>query len=368
MTKAAGQAFEAVYNSGTTGLVGTVAVRIDDNQGNIVLPPQTTDIIELGPSGVYSADLTAPLTPGTYTILWSDDGTFAPDTGGIEALHVISTDAVAPLPPLAVDGSGGLCSLWTAPDLVAACCQGLDDLEDPRLETVMQAASEILYGLSGQKFPGECETTIRPCVGSCTCWSFIREGDYYWHALAGYWRRGGHYNGCQPVSAITLPGAPIREIVEVKIDGDPIDPTEYMLYRPNQLVRTRDAQARRRIWPGCQILDMDDTEPGTFSVTYGFGAGPPAAGIEAAGALACELWKDCTGQECALPEGTTKIVRQGITIEVNALAAHLLTGSTGIVAIDAFLAAFGADKKEEVSTVWSPDLAYPERPGFMGGS
>jgi len=370
LTKAAGQAYEAVYDSGTTGLVGTVSVRVDDNQGATVFGPSTADIIELGSSGVYSADLVAPATPGDYTILWSDDGTFDPDTGGIERLTVTSTDAVTPLPPLNEDGSGGLCSAWTTADLVMACCDGLEDPDDPRLEAAIQAASEILFGLSGSMFPGECETTIRPCPGSCSCWSFIREGDYYWYGLAGYWRRGGAYVGCRPVSAITLPGAPIRGITEVLIDGTALDPAGYMLYQPNQLVRMRDAASpgTRNLWPGCQILDLPDTEPGTFAVTYTFGASPPASGIDAASALACQIWRSCSGLECELPEGVTRLERQGVTIEVSALSAALRAGATGILAIDSFLARHGGGEQQGVSTVWSPDIGYPERPGPAGGS
>lgn len=369
MTKGAGQAFEAVYDAGETGLAGTVAVRIDDNEGNTVVPATTAGIIELGTSGVYSVELTAPNTLGTYTILWSSDGTFDADTGGVERLEVISADAVTPLPPLSSDGSGGLCSAWTTPALVAACCEGLEDLDDPRLETVIQAASEILYGLSGELYPGECETTIRPCPGSCSCWTFIRDSGYYWYGLAGYWRAGGRYVGCAPVSEVVLPGAPIREIVEVKIDGTVIDPSGYQLYMPNRLLRMRDPAepGTRRVWPGCQIIDLEDTEPGTFSITYGFGASPPASGIDAASALACELWKACSGQECALPQGTTEVLRQGIRIQVGALAAALKVGATGILAIDAFLSRHGGDR-QEVSTVWSPDIGYPERPGPAGGS
>lgn len=367
MTKGAGQAFEAVYDAGETGLAGTVAVRIDDNEGNTVVGPLDAGIIELGASGVYSVELTAPNTLGTYTILWSSDGTFDADTGGVEALEVISTTAVAPLPPLSSDGSGGLCSAWTTAELVAACCDGLD-IDDPRLETVIQAASEVLYGLSGELYPGECEATVRPCLATCGCWGFP-EGGYHWNGLAGYWRLGGRYVGCQPVSEVVLPGAPIREITEVLIDGDVVDPAGYQLYQPNRLVRMRDAASPgiREVWPGCQILDLPDTEEGTFSVTYTFGAGPPASGIDAASALACELWKDCSGQECSLPQGTTEVVRAGIRIEIGALAAALGTGSTGILPIDAFLARHGG-KRVEVSSVWSPDLPYVERPGPAGGS
>ena len=81
-------------------------------------------------------------------------------------------------------------------------------------------------------------------------------------------------------------------------------------------------------------MDLDDTESGTWSVSYLSGIDPPLAGKAAATALACEL---LPGAECKLPTGAVRIVRQGVTIDkLQPLADNAARqGMTGIPAIDA---------------------------------
>ena len=61
--------------------------------------------------------------------------------------------------------------------------------------------------------------------------------------------------------------------IDNKIDGAVINPSEYFVYDHTFLVRKNGAR-----WPRCQALDRDDTEAGTFSVTYTYGRTPPLAG------------------------------------------------------------------------------------------
>ena len=56
------------------------------------------------------------------------------------------------------------------------------------------------------------------------------------------------------------------------------------------------------------------------------------------------------------------MVREGPTIETANLAAGALkAGMTGVMGIDAFVAAFVEDGAVGRSSVWSPDLDYPVR-------
>src|SRR6188768_3797084 len=111
MTQEPSASFEAIYDSGSTGLVGTIAVAIHDNLGAVVVGPQTTGITEIVVNGVptamYSVVLTAPATVGQYAIVWSNDGSFDPNTGGIEDLVVSeSILGLSALPPLTDFGPG----------------------------------------------------------------------------------------------------------------------------------------------------------------------------------------------------------------------------------------------------------------------
>lgn len=373
MTQEPGATFEATLNSGTDGLVGTIAIAIDDNDGNVVFGPQTTDISEIvvngTPTGIYSAILVAPATEGQYSIVWSEDGTFDPASTVSEDLLVAeSILGLSPLPPLTDfgPGMGPPCSAWTTRAAVAACCTGFSDASTDAQDAAIRAATEILYKVSNDLYPGECDSGyVRPCNQGCGCWGAWSIGlDFGWDPGRARWACDTHVCGCAPLSEVVLAGVPIREITEVLIDGVPLDADEYALMEPNRLVRMRDADEPnvRLVWPGCQIMDLPETEEGTFAISYTFGADPPQAGRSAAAALACEIWKACAERECALPEGVTRVVRQGVTMEAaNMAAAALKNGTTGIVAIDSFVGLFVGETGRYRSSVWSPDLDYPRR-------
>jgi hypothetical protein len=106
-------------------------------------------------------------------------------------------------------------------------------------------------------------------------------------------------------------------------------------------------------WPSCQTLDLDDTESGTWSVSYLSGIAPPLIGKQAAVALSCEL---LPGADCKLPSGAVRIIRQGIQIDkLQPLSDMLLRGMTGIVAIDAFIAAYNPSHLKRRPAIWSPN-------------
>jgi hypothetical protein len=386
VTQEPGATFEATYESGETGLIAEgLAVAIHDQEGSTVAGPQTTDLTEIvvsgQPTGIYSAILVAPATEAQYSIVWSNDGSFEPTAGGgqEDLLVAASILGLSPLPPLTDYGSttGPPCSAWTTRAAVAACCPGFADSTTDEQDAAIRAATEILYAVSNGLYPGECgPTTVRPCRQSCSCWGPWSAGyAYTWDASRARWGCDGRSCGCSPQSEVELAGVPIREIVEVLIDGEALLPEEYALREPNVLVRMRDPDEPRTrlVWPGCQIMDLDEDQPGTFAITYTWGADPPQAGRTAAAALACQVWAACSAgvDECDLPEGVTRLVRQNVTIEIAQMAAkELKNGATGIAAIDAFVAIFaGEDAVAMPTMVWSPDLPdFPQRFRPSGGT
>jgi hypothetical protein len=87
--------FEAVIDTGTSGLVGTITVEANDNTGTTAIPATSLGITEIA-SGVYAATgLVAPDTAGQYTLIWK-----AADAGvqGIEDLVVTYSAPAAGVP------------------------------------------------------------------------------------------------------------------------------------------------------------------------------------------------------------------------------------------------------------------------------
>jgi hypothetical protein len=389
--------FTATVGTGIPSLVGTIAVQVEDVDGNIVVAASTANILELedaahDPTGVYVAARTAPGTDGSYVVVWSTDGTFDPSTVASEDMTVIAGAVTPVLPPIpAPPGPGptaGPCQSWVTSAEVAECCNSQSSdvsiFDEPAV-----AASMLLFELSGRKYPGVCSQTVRPCSTPCAGWGALAGfpsqawgGGWGFNGSWGWWTGDGQaVCGCMPISQVELPGYPAVAIDQVKIDGTVLaavdtdgDPT-YRLDEWAQLTRlwkpgTDGARAQPRFWPQCQNLALDDDQPGTFSVTYRYGVAPPFPGVLAAKQLACEIWKACNGQQCALPAGTTEITRQGIRVERLLTTWSLQLGryginpasyTTGMPLVDAFLAAYVPTGKRRRAVIFSPDIEQPAR-------
>lgn len=272
----------------------------------------------------------------------------------------------------------GPCQSWVTVDEVAACCSA-DVGSDPSLfEMASVEASMVLFEFSGRQFTGACEVlNARPFADGCSCWAWLTSpmspgapqipfGSFGWGLWGTGWGWGwdgcGSAFGCGALSRAKLTGYPVTEVTEVKVDGDVIDPTGYRLDEWKYLTRLADpVSLAPRFWPACQRLDLDDDQPGTWSVSYLAGVAPPALGVSAAAQLACQIYLACIGgASCDLPSGVTKIERQGITIErAPFLAWGLKNGSwaTGLSLVDLFLSTYNPAGLRRRSAVWSPDVA-----------
>lgn len=286
----------------------------------------------------------------------------------------------------------GPCTAWITGDEVAECCAisspSTDQLD--QFDVFAVEASMLLFELSGRKYAGSCEQTVRPCAAGCGCWgaggaAVQGTAAWYWAPWQGVWSWWGEgyasrCGACSPVSKALLPGYPVTGIVEVKIgdtvlpeiavDGPSVGQPNWRLDGWRELTRLGyiDDQGIRqsRWWPACQDLSLPDGQPGTWSVTYEYGTAPPLAGVEAAKQLACELQKSCSGGDCALPAGVTRVQRQGITIDRGLLltwgaatnARGIKTGgwTTGLTLVDAFLSAYNPFGNRRRPGFWSPDL------------
>lgn len=374
-----GQQFDTTFYARTTGLVGTVAYKILDNDGNEFQAATTAGITEIA-DGLYAARPTAPGTEGEWSVVWSKDGTFGVLTLGVDTLTTYdpgTTPATPDLPPIDTESAVGPCQAWVTAEDVAGCCGSEVGSDTDLLDEVAVIASQTLYALV-PRFPGVCgPRRVRPCVtGRCgATWGVpvVWTGSRWGMASGGYDTRPNWQGcGCAGVDAIPLAGY-VQEVTEVTIDGLVIDPSEYEVRRNRWLVRLNDADGNPQSWPACQDEGAAYTEDGTFSVLYTYGSPPPALGVKAAAELACAVWQTCAGSggqataaECALPNGVTRVVRQGITFDLDAFRSFAYDTvrkrwATGMPLVDMFLNTYNPrGRRKRRTTAVSPDIpAYP---------
>jgi hypothetical protein len=335
---------EAFVDGFEKDLVGTVGVQIVDGDDNVIVARTTlniTEIAEIGDFSRYGWQTLAPMTSGQYLIVW-DDGS---DNSTSEELIVDPTTSVAPTTP---------CGQWITGDDVAECCN-VEASSSSLFDVVALQASDLLFALSGRQFTGECgPRTVRPPCDSCWCgYQILSRGH-----IIGPWDYGYPLNlcascliACAP-SMVKLAGYPLREITQVLVGGVALSSDEYGILNDRYLYRKNDAR-----WPISQDLTLPDTEEGTWSVSYTYGADPPALGIAAAAQIACELYKQCEGATCALPTGVTRITRQGITIDRLAFTSWSYREgrwATGLALVDAFLATVNPVGLIRRPVLWAP--------------
>lgn len=354
-----GEPFEACFESGITGLVGTVQWMLIDNDGNTTFAATTADIIETpAGSGIYCINRSAaPLVNGHYTMIWSEDGTFDENAVSIEDLIVHATQGsidFGPLLPADIDAPvAGPCGAWTTVEDIAACCSAAVGTMTDLFEDAAVAATQVLFELGGRQHNPGCERLVRPLGwGEWPCGVQILASGYVINWDGKQWSDG--------LWRIPLAHYPVTEVLEVKIDGVALTADEYRLDAWRWLTRMEDADGNRQHWPQWQRLDRDDSQEDTFSVTFQYGQNPPAIGSMAAAQLACEIYKQCPGNEgvgdCVLPKNATRVTKQGITIELGKLRFDRSKGwDTGMKYVDLYLNTYNPHGKRRRPAVWSPD-------------
>lgn len=240
------------------------------------------------------------------------------------------------------------------------------DLIDPAIqERSILFASATLHRLTGYRVGG-CPVTVRPCKTACkgqspSYWllrgspQFTGWGPVNWGEV---WINGCGCTSecaCAALCEVELP-APVGEVQQVKLDGGVVPDTDYRV-DGNTVVWTGTGDCP---WPVCQNMAAPDTDPGTFSITYLNSWPVDSLGQYAAGTLAAEFAKACTGGKCRLPATVTAVSRQGITYEVT--AGTFPNGTTGIREVDSYIGLWNPDGLRQQTRVWSPDLRAPRVP------
>ena len=77
----------------------------------------------------------------------------------------------------------------------------------------------------------------------------------------------------------------------------------------------------------------------------------------AAGVLAMEFAKACTGGKCRLPANVTSISRQGVSYDIAAGA--FPSGMTGLREVDSWIGLWNPEARRQATSVWYPGQRTP---------
>jgi hypothetical protein len=285
------------------------------------------------------------------------------------------------LPPRGYDRgmaapAAGPCAQWVTDEQVRACCVGLDP--DYDLTDVISFVSSTLFRLSGRRYTGECERTVRPCYGTncgCTDTNWL-EGDSRWWwdgypfptipaRLDGQWFNFGSCCGACRINCIEGLPAPITGVSEIVIDGDILASSAYEVRAFDSICRTDGGS-----WPCTNDLSEPSDAvlgmPGTWQITYTYGTPVPADAILPASIFACQVAKAaCGATDCQLPARLKSIVRQGVAMAFADPMEFLDNGRVGIYEVDLWLRGVNpngnmraasirrADDRRSIQTGWT---------------
>lgn len=255
------------------------------------------------------------------------------------------------------------------------CCPGWDELDPAAQARGIRFASQVLWALSGRQWR-ICATCVRPCEVFCLCCTSASYRPPGWWApgvagigwgpriVDGEWVNCGCAcsSCCKAACAVRLAPGPVREITEVRIDGQVVDPGTYQVIDGRLLVRSAAAGC----WPECNDLSLADTESGTWSVSYRYGLTPPATALDMAAVLACEAAKRCAGKKCRISGRITQLDRDGVTMTLDP-AAFFDAGLTGLPEVDAWLRSVNPYRLAAAGQVWSPDVKPPSVVSWPSG-
>lgn len=236
------------------------------------------------------------------------------------------------------------CSPFVTVDDVfeATCACDLDqDEHGEMVEEYIGDASDTLYVLSGGRVFGRCTRTVWPMRPYDVCWPM------------DYGRRGWiEWDG---IDSIPLMG-PQTSIDEITIDGLLIDPSEYGLLEGFKLFRKNGS------WPSTNDITLDDTEDGTFTITYSFGRLPTLLTRRATIELVCQMVKD-DSQALTRMRGVVSANVQGVSVQMDDDEVRAL----GLAEVNRFMDVYGA-RGMGVLGVYTPELNHGWRLLSVTGS
>ncbi len=245
-------------------------------------------------------------------------------------------------------------------DSLCSACVAVDAISPEIADAAGQLASAVLYELSGRKYPGIAEQTVRPAARPRTdppppdprvtvdrVFTSVPTG---WHESWG-WYEWDDPDDHASRRAITLGFYPIVSVTQVEFAGTPLDPSAYRVEEARWLVRQDGAY-----WPCRQDWWRATGEPDTWSVTFDYGVEPPPEGVTVAAYYACELARGMCGMECKLPARTTSITRQGVSQVLFDPLDLIADGMVGLPMVDTWVKAVNPSRRRRRARIASPDV------------
>lgn len=299
----------------------------------LAVPTEHPSIGEYG----YTFEVPGDAPTGPWEVTWS----------GVIDGEPVAADSTLDVLPAAGDGgaASGPCSPWIEPAAICGYPEDPDEEQADRGARAVAIATEVLWGMSGRRI-GACPLTVRPLARPKCALPWRRTGVGSPLLVGGVWI---DHVGRDDALVLSPPAA---ELVAAVVDGEAV---EAVLYDRRFLYRV-DGQA----WPSENDLLLDDSQPGTWSVSYLVGEAPSTLAQEAAAELAGEFYKALCGDEktCRLPARTQSITRRGITVTM----ADRELRSLGLRVCDIFLDTVNPERLAMPSGVYSPDVRPGARP------
>lgn len=230
-----------------------------------------------------------------------------------------------------------------------ACCEHWTEHDTDLQQRATSLAWSALRSLTAG-LVGSCPVQLRPCLSDTRCGrcdpltSYVSPPN---DAELRACRQSGTCS-CSTMHTITLPGR-VAALLGVILDGVELDLGLFRIDNGRELVR-QDGIA----FPHCQDMSLPAGAVGTLVVEYLPGIAPDSSGLWAAGLLACEFARACTGGKCRLPRAVTSIARQGVSME---FPRTMWEHGTGIQEVDAYVFDVNPHRLKTPPMVWSPDMA-----------
>jgi hypothetical protein len=157
---------------------------------------------------------------------------------------------------------------------------------------------------------------------------------------------------------VRLPHRDARNLTAViAADGTPLDAGDYLIEPGGYLGAV----------PGRAVRLPAGTR--SLTLTYVAGRNPPPDAVTQAGTLAVELGRaQVDPDSSALPSNVTSIARQGVTMTMEAGYKIAAAGSTGLPAVDLWLATVNPTRQRRPPRSWSPDTDTRHRVIAAGGT
>lgn len=221
---------------------------------------------------------------------------------------------------------------------------GPDNLPAGIWELAQSIAVDWVWALSGRRF-GQFAVSFRPE------WTIPVSPSPRNYVLDSGYRRNYPVAGfatTKPLHNAPLPG-PVVSVTSVTVDGAPLATSAYEV-NGDDLIRVDGGQ-----WYAYQDTTLPATDVGTWVIAYVRGRPVPIGGQVAAGVLAYEEALRLTGNaKCRLPNNTSTVQRQGVTVNLDAM--QLQQGFTGLREVDQWCRQVNPTGSADSPSIWSPDL------------